>query len=120
MAGYKELMVYKKAFDLAMDIFHITNKFPKEETYSLIDQIRRSSRSVCASIAESYRKRRYPAHFISKLTDADTENSETCVWIDFSFACKYITHDEHLSFSERNKEIGKLLGNMINHPQKFL
>jgi four helix bundle protein len=120
MGSYKDLIVYQKAFALAMDIFEITKKFPKEETYSLIDQIRRSSRSVCGCIAESYRKRKYPAHFVSKLTDADMENSETGVWIDFSFACNYITKQDHTLLIKRNEEVGRLLGDMIQHPEKFL
>ncbi len=120
MKGFKDLIVYQKAFAFAMDIFELTKKFPKEETYSLIDQIRRSSRSVCGCIAESYRKRKYPAHFVSKLTDADMENSETAVWIDFSFACNYITQQDHTLLVERNEEVGRLLGNMIQHPEKFL
>ena len=114
------MIVYQKAFAVAMDIFEITKKFPTEETYSLIDQIRRSSRSVCGCIAESYRKRKYPAHFVSKLTDADMENSETAVWIDFSFSCKYITQQEHASLRGRNEEVGRLLGNMIQNPGNFL
>lgn len=114
------MIVYQKAFALAMAIFEITKKFPKEETYSLIDQIRRSSRSVCGCIAESYRKRKYPAHFVSKLTDADMENSETAVWIDFSFSCKYINEPEYSSLRERNEEVGRLLGDMIQNPEKFL
>jgi four helix bundle protein len=84
MAGFKDLIVYQKAFSLAMEIFEISKRFPKEEKYSLTDQIRRSSRSVCSNLAESYRKRRYPAHFLSKLTDSDMENSETDVWLEFS------------------------------------
>jgi four helix bundle protein len=120
MKGFKDLIVYQKAFAVAMEIFEITKEFPKEETYSLIDQIRRSSRSVCGCIAESYRKRKYPAHFVSKLTDADMENSETAVWIDFSFACKYITQQKHDLLIERNEEVGRLLGDMIQHPEKFL
>ena len=120
MKGFKDLIVYQKAFALAMDIFEISKKFPKEETYSLIDQIRRSSRSLCASIAESYRKRKYPAHFVSKLTDADMENSETVVWIDFSFACNYITQRDHSALLQRNEEVGRLLGDMIQNPGKFL
>ena len=120
MEGFKDLIVYQKAFSLAMDIFEITNHFPKEEKYSLIDQIRRSSRSVCACLAESYRKRKYPAHFVSKLTDADMENSETSVWIDFSFSCKYLTEGENIMLSKKNEEIGKMLGDMIKNPGKFL
>jgi len=94
MAGFKDLIVYQKAFSLAMEIFEISKRFPKEEKYSLTDQIRRSSRSVCSNLAESYRKRRYPAHFLSKLTDSDMENSETDVWLEFSLACNYITEEE--------------------------
>jgi len=120
LKGFKDLIVYQKAFALAMDVLEITKRFPKEETYCLIDQIRRSSRSVCGCIAESYRKRKYPAHFVSKLTDADMENSETAVWIDFSCACKYITQQEHISLLERNEEVGRILGNMIRNPDKFL
>jgi four helix bundle protein len=120
MKGFKDLVVYQKAFALAMAIFEMTKKFPKEETYSLIDQIRRSSRSVCGCLGESYRKRKYPAHFVSKLTDADMENSETSIWIDFSFACKYITQQEHISLLEKNEEVGRILGDMIQNPDKFL
>ncbi len=87
---FKKLLAYQKAFDLAMLIYEASKSFPKEETYSLTDQIRRSSRSVNANISESYRKRRYPKHFISKLTDADGENSETSTWLDFALACEYI------------------------------
>ena len=99
---FKDLTVYKKAFSLAMEIFEISKKFPKEETYSLTDQIRRCSRSVCANIGEGYRKRRYPAHFISKISDADMENTETQVWLDFALACKYIDQ-EKFDQLKRNK-----------------
>lgn len=88
---FKKLLAYQKAFDLAMSIYEVSKLFPKEETYSLTDQIRRSSRSVNANISEAYRKRRYPKHFVSKLTDSDGENSETCTWLEFAFACKYIS-----------------------------
>jgi four helix bundle protein len=117
--NFKESTVYKKAFSLAMEIFEISISFPKEEKYSLTDQVRRSSRSVCANLAEAYRKKRYPAHFISKLTDCDAENSETNVWIDFALACNYI--DEQISNSLRTKseEVGKLLNHMINNPDKY-
>ncbi len=81
---FKKLLAYQKSFELAMFVFEISKSFPKEETYSLTDQIRRSSRSVSANIAEAYRKRIYPKHFISKLTDADGENSETSTWLDFA------------------------------------
>ena len=89
--NFKETKVYKLAFEQAMDILEISKTFPKEETYSLTDQIRRPSRSVCTNLAEAYRKKRYPVHFISKVSDSDSENSETNVWIDFAVACKYIS-----------------------------
>jgi four helix bundle protein len=117
--NFKETTLYKKAFSNAMDIFEITKTFPKEERYSLIDQIRRSSRSVCANLAEAYRKKRYPAHFVSKLTDCDSENSETGVWIDFSFACNYITQETKDKLEKENLEIGKLLSHAMNNPEKY-
>lgn len=116
---FKELIVYQKAFKLAMQIFEISKTFPKEEKYSLTDQIRRSSRSVCTNIAEAYRKRRYPKHFINKLTDSDGENSETATWLDFADACKYIDQEIHVSLISVCTEIGKLLNYMINNPDKF-
>jgi len=119
MAGFKDLIVYQKAFSLAMEIFEISKRFPKEEKYSLTDQIRRSSRSVCSNLAESYRKRRYPAHFLSKLTDSDMENSETDVWLEFSLACNYITEEESIILQTKNTEVGKMIGYMIQNPQKY-
>ncbi|WP_179005377.1 four helix bundle protein [Winogradskyella forsetii] len=116
---FKKLLAYQKAFDLAMLIFEISKTFPKEETYSLTDQIRRSSRSVNANIAEAYRKRRYPKHFISKLTDADGENSETNTWLDFALNCDYLTIEQHNNLSNQGIEIGKLINYMINNPGKF-
>jgi len=119
MGSFKDLIVYKKAFDQAMEIFVVTKSFPQDEKYSLIDQIRKSSRSVCACLAESYRKRRYQAHFISKVTDSDMENSETQVWLDFSLACKYINDETYKSMIALNQEIGRLLQNMIDNPEKY-
>jgi four helix bundle protein len=116
---FKDLIAYKKAFQLSMDIYRISKRFPKEETYSLTDQIRRSSRSVCANMAEAYRKRLYVKNFISKLTDADAENSETSVWLDFAVACDYISKDEHEKLYSETEEIGKLINYMINNPGKF-
>ncbi len=116
---FKKLLAYQKSFDLAMSIFEISKSFPKEETYSLTDQIRRSSRSVSANIAESYRKRRYPKHFISKLTDADGENSETSTWLDYALACSYIEKEDYTKCVSEGKEVGKLLNYMINNPGKF-
>lgn len=116
---FKELIVYKKSFSLAMEVYEISKSFPKEEKYSLTDQIRRSSRSVCANIAEAYRKRIYVKHFVSKLTDADAENSETLVWLDFAYACGYLPKDKHEKMTVDAIEVGKLLNYMILHPEKF-
>lgn len=116
---FQDLLVYKKGFDLAMEIFEITKSFPKEETYSLTDQIRRSSRSVTITIAEAYRKREYPKHFRSKLTDSDAENSETQGWLEYAFACKYISNDKYVALTNYSIEIGKLINYMILNPQKF-
>ena len=116
---FKELLAYQKAFHLAMEIFEISKNFPKEETYSLTDQIRRSSRSVCANLAEAYRKRRYINHFISKLTDCDAENSETNVWLDFALACNYLSQENYNSLTQKSNEVGKLINFMINNPTKF-
>ena len=116
---FKDLLAYKKSFELAMEIFEITKSFPKEETYSLTDQIRRSSRSVCANIAESYRKRRYPKHFISKLSDSDSENAETQVWLEFSEASRYISREKKGELMNKCSEVGKLINYMINNPKKF-
>ena len=116
---FKKLIAYQKSFDLAMSIFEISKSFPKEEIYSLTDQIRRSSRSVPSNITEAYRKRRYPKHFISKLTDADGENSETNTWLDFAHACNYIKKEDYNKFSNEGVEIGKLINYMINNPAKF-
>lgn len=119
MGTFRDLIVYRKAFELAMEIFEMTKSFPKEEKYSLIDQIRRSSRSVCANIGEGYRKRRYAAHFIAKVTDSDMENTETQVWLDFSLSCKYITENIYNEKKAKSEEIGKLLQDMIKNPQKY-
>ncbi len=119
MGHYKELFAFKKAYALAMEIFVITKKFSSEEKYSLIDQVRRSSRSVCTNIVEAYRRRRYKDYFISKLNDSETENAETQVWLDFSKDCKYITLEDYEKLSSLNTEIGKLIWYMINNPDKF-
>jgi len=118
--GYKNLKVYQLAYKLAMEIFEISKTFPKEERYSLTDQIRRSSRSVCSNITEGYRKRIYPKHFRSKMTDADGECSETMVWLDFSKDCSYITSKEHQNLYSQYQEVGKMLGFMVKNPKKFL
>jgi four helix bundle protein len=116
---HKELEVYKLAFDGAMKIFEITKKFPKEEIYSLTDQIRRSSRSVCGNLAEAFRKRRYPKTFVSKLSDSEGEGAETQTWLDFANSCNYITSEEckYLN-SLYDNIIGKLV-NMSLHPENW-
>ncbi len=119
MGFYKDLLAFKKGYELAMEIFILSKRFPPEEKYSLTDQIRRSSRSVCTNLAEAYRRRRYNDYFISKLNDCETENAETKVWLDFSQDCKYITSEEYNHLSEKNDEVGKLIWYMINNPDKF-
>ncbi len=120
MGHYKNLLAFKKAYELAMEIFEISKRFPTEEKYSLTDQVRRSSRSVCVNIVEAYRRRRYKDYFISKLNDAETENAETQVWLDFSKDCKYITEQDYLTLTSKNDEVGKLIWYMINNPDKFI
>jgi len=120
MYKFKELRVYQLAFEQANVIFKLSADFPKEEIYSLTSQIRRSSRSVCANLAEAYRKRLYPAHFSLKLTDSDAENSETSVWIDFAETNENLSVEIIKQLHLRNIEIGRLLGYMIQHPEKFL
>jgi len=117
--GFKNLRVYKLAYKLAMEIFELSKKFPVEEKYSLTDQIRRSSRSVCANVAEGYRKKIYPNYFTSKMTDSDAEASETIVWLDFAFDCEYITLEEKESLISQYIEVGKMLGTMIKNPERF-
>lgn len=120
MSTYKDLLAFKKAFALAMKIFETSKHFPKEETYSLTDQVRRSSRSVCANFAEAFRRRKYAAHFLSKLSDCDAENAETEVWIDFSFACKYISDLEYKELTADQQEVGRLIGDIIKNPEKYM
>ena len=120
MGTFKDLIVYQKAFQLAMEIFNISKRFPEDERFALISQIRRSSRSVCSNISEGYRKRDYEAHFKCKMTDADMENTEIKVWLDFALECKYIDQSTYLNFYKKSEEIGKLLSYMINNPKKFI
>ena len=119
MGHFKELEVYKLSFELAMDIFKISKTFPKEERYSLTDQIRRASRSVVACLAEAYRKRQYKAHFIAKVSDADMENSETQSWLDFALACNYILQENYGKFTSKSESVGRLLNDMIQNPEKY-
>lgn len=116
---FQDLLAYRKSFQLAMVIFEETKTFPKEERYALTDQIRRSSRSVSANIAESYAKRRYPKHFISKLTNSDGENLETQSWLQFAKECKYIKEDKFDLLFQQTVEVAKLIHYMINNPGKF-
>ena len=116
---FRDLFAYKKSFEHAMSIFNLSKQFPKEEVYSLTDQIRRSSRSVCANLAEAHRKRSYPKHYYSKLTDCLGENSETVVWLDFALNCEYINQSDYNNLVEQNNEIGKLITYMMNNPDKF-
>lgn len=116
---FQDLLAYQKSFPLAMRVFEMTKSFSKEEMYSLTDQIRRSSRSVPANIAEAYRKRVYPKNFHSKLTDSDAENSETQVWLEFSFKCNYINEAIYNELLNESNEVGKLINYMILNPQKF-
>lgn len=118
--SYKSLAAYEKGFALAMKIFRITKRFPKEETFGLTSQVRRSSRSVCSNLAEGYRKRKYELHFVSKLTDADMENTETEVWLDFALACEYINQGEYDQLYQDAEEVGRLLSYMIDNPSKFM
>ena len=115
----RDLEVYKLAFEVAMRIFEITKKFPSEEKYSLTDQIRRSSRSVCSNLSEGWRKRAYIAAFKSKLADSMQEGSETQTWLDFSLACKYITNETHADLNQRYEIILAKLNNMDMKAETF-
>lgn len=115
--SFKDLKVYQLAFEAAKNIFLISKRFPKEETYSLTDQIRCSSRSVCG---EGYRKPIYPKHFTSKMTDADGEATETSIWLDFTYNCEYINKDGVNVLQLKYEDIGRMLNSMANHPEKFI
>lgn len=117
--GFRDLKVYKLAFKFAMEIYRESKHFPIEETYSLTDQIRRASRSVCTNIGEGYRKKRYPKMFVSKMTDADGEATETQVWIDFADACGYISSELQRRWRLGYEEVGRMLGGKIAHPERF-
>ncbi|HEX2993445.1 MAG TPA: four helix bundle protein [Anaerolineales bacterium] len=118
-ASFRDLIVYRKARAFSLDVFRLTKRFPKEETYSLTDQIRRSSRSVGAQIAEAWAKRRYEKHFISKLTDSDGEQQETQPWIETALDCEYISREEAKDLLEKCSEIGRLLGGIIAKVEQF-
>ncbi len=116
----KDLEVYKKAYKLAMRIFEVSKRFPPEERYSLTGQIRRSSRSMCLNLRAGWAKRRYEAHFVSKLTDCDGENSETDSSLDFARDCGYLSIEEHHELVQYSAEVGRMLGGMINDPAPFM
>lgn len=117
---HQDLLVYKKAFAAAMQIFDLTKKFTKEETYSLTDQIRRSSRSVTSNIAEAWRKRRYTAAFVSKLNDAEGEAGETETWLEYAVKCRYLDRQTGQQLFFEYEEIISMLVSMQNNPQKWI
>ncbi len=119
MRGFRDLKVYQLSYKLAMEIFEQSKAFPKEERFSLTDQIRRSSRSVAVNIAEGFRKRQYPNMFASKMADSDAEAAETQVWLDFSLDCGYMTQKRHDELIRGYEEVGRMLGAMISHPEKL-
>jgi len=117
--GFRDLKAYQLAYELAMEIFRESKHFPVEEKYSLTDQIRRASRSVAANVAEGYRKKRYPRMFVSKMSDADGEATETQVWLDFARDCGYLSPDTQVYLTSRYEELGRMLGGMILKPERF-
>jgi four helix bundle protein len=117
--GHRDLKVFQLAYKLAMEIFTETKCFPRDERYSLIDQIRRSSRSVAANIAEGFRKRQYPNMFVSKLADSDAEATETQVWLDFARDCGYLSAERHRELVGHYEEVGRMLSSMMREPEKF-
>src|SRR5688572_2700514 len=118
--SHRDLDVYQRAFEVATGIFEASKSFPKEEAYALTDQIRRSSRSVCANLAEAWRKRRYQAAFISKLSDCEAEAAETQVWLEFAQKCQYLDRDRALAYYTAYDRILATLVGMINHPETWL
>ena len=117
--SFRELVVYQKARQLALEVFEITKTFPREERYSLTDQIRRSSRSIGAQIAEAWAKRWYEKSFITKLVDADGEQMETQHWVGVAFDCGYLNREQAASLRATCEEIGRLLASMIAKANKF-
>jgi four helix bundle protein len=117
--SFRDLLAYEKARQLSREIFQITKAFPREELFSLTDQIRRSSRSIGAQIAEAWAKRRYERHFLSKLTDADGEQQETQHWIETAADCSYLTPGQTVALRKRCEEIGRLLGGMMAKADLF-
>ncbi len=120
ITSHLDLDVYRRAFNAAMRIFEVSKKFPKEETYSLTDQIRRSSRSVCANLAEAWRKRRYEAAFIAKISDAEAEAAETQTWLEFAVSCGYLAPDAGKALTDTYEKIIPTLVGMINHSDSWV
>ena len=116
---FRDLIVFKRAYDISLKIHKLTIDFPKEEKYSLTDQMRRSSRSICSNIAEAWAKKAYPKHFKSKLTDSLGEEHETETWLDYSHDFGYINKETRNSLIEEYQEVKKMLNSMINNPAKF-
>src|SRR5262245_56336119 len=117
MHGHRDLKVYQLAYSLAMEIFNLSRHFPKEEIYSLTDQIRRSARGVATNIAEGFRKRLYPKMFVNKLSDSDGEAAETQVWLDFARDCGYLSTTDRDRLASKYEEVGRMLGSMMLHPE---
>ena len=117
--SFRDLLAYQKARELARDVFEVSKRFPKEEMYALTDQIRRSSRSIGAQIAEAWAKRRYEKHFVSKLTDADGEQQETQHWLETAVDCNYLSQDEAQKLLNKCARVGRLLGGMMAKSHLF-
>jgi four helix bundle protein len=118
--SHRDLEAYRKGFDAAMQIFELSKTFPREETYSLTDQVRRSSRSVCANLAEAWRKRRYEKAFVSKLSDVESDAAETQVWLEFALSCEYTSREATKQLYQSYNEILKLTVSMISQPEKWV
>ena len=119
LRGHRDLKLFQLAYRLAMEIFHLTRHFPREEIYSFTDPLRRSSRSVAANLAEGFRKRRYPNMLVNKLTDCDAEATETQVWLDFALDCGYMSQTDHDRLTRGYEEVGKVLFGMMANPTRF-
>jgi len=119
LRGHRDLKVFQLAYRLAMEIFHLSKRFPREEIYSLTDQIRRSSRSVAANLAEGFRKRRYPNMLVNKLSDCDGEATETQVWLDFALDCGYLSKENYDQLTSGYEEVGRMLSGMMANPGRF-
>ena len=116
---HRDLKVFQLSFDAGMEVFEITKSFPKEEIYSLTDQIRRSSRSVSGNLAEAFRKRRYPKHFVSKLSDSEGEAAETQVWLDYALKCNYISNETFVTLNDKYDHIIAMIVKMISKPENW-